>query len=80
MLIVGTQSTVMIFILQLCDCILFQGSDTWKDRDRFKKFAKASLELCKVYMEISSSTGSTKELFTADMHLKNIIRQARYLF
>ncbi|KAG5148551.1 hypothetical protein JHK82_015432 [Glycine max] len=25
-----------------------QGSDTWKDRDRFKKFAKVSLELCQV--------------------------------
>ncbi|KAK7282181.1 hypothetical protein RIF29_10778 [Crotalaria pallida] len=54
-----------------------QGSDTWKDLDRFKKFAKASVELCKVYMEISSSTGSRKELFTAEMHLKNIIKQAR---
>ncbi|KAJ1386499.1 Tetratricopeptide-like helical domain superfamily [Sesbania bispinosa] len=54
-----------------------QGSDTWKDQDCFKKFAKASLELCKVYMEISSSTGSIKELFTAEMHLKNIIRQAQ---
>ncbi|KAI4336436.1 hypothetical protein L6164_014965 [Bauhinia variegata] len=54
-----------------------QGSDTWKDRDRFSKFAKASLELCKVYMEISSSTGSRKELFTAEMHLKNIIKQAQ---
>nr|XP_025615897.1 tetratricopeptide repeat protein 27 homolog isoform X2 [Arachis hypogaea] len=54
-----------------------QGSDTWKDRDRFKKFAIASLELCKVYMEISSSAGRTKELYTADMHLKNIIKQAQ---
>ncbi|OIW21816.1 hypothetical protein TanjilG_11551 [Lupinus angustifolius] len=57
-----------------------QGSDTWKDEDRFQKFAKASLELCKVYMEISSSTGSRKGLFTAEMHLKNIIKQARHLF
>lgn len=54
-----------------------QGSDTWNDRDRFQKFAKASLELCKVYMEISTSTGSIKELFTAEMHLKNICRQAQ---
>ncbi|KAE9608627.1 putative 43kDa postsynaptic protein [Lupinus albus] len=54
-----------------------QGSDTWKDQDRFRKFAKASLELCKVYMEISSSTGSRKELFTAEMHLKNIIKQGQ---
>lgn len=60
--------------------VFFQGSDTWKDKDRFQKFAKASLELCTVYMEISSSTGSVKELFTAEMHLKNIIKQARYLF
>ncbi|RDX70742.1 Tetratricopeptide repeat protein 27 [Mucuna pruriens] len=48
-----------------------QGSDTWKDRDRFKKFAKASLELCQVYVEIFSSTGSIKQLSTAEMHLKN---------
>ncbi|KAK7350764.1 hypothetical protein VNO77_09697 [Canavalia gladiata] len=54
-----------------------QGSDTWNDRDRFKKFAKASLELCHVYVEISSSTGSIKQLFTAEMHLKNVIRQAQ---
>ncbi|ESW09834.1 hypothetical protein PHAVU_009G160200 [Phaseolus vulgaris] len=53
-----------------------QGSDTWKDRDRFKKFAKASLELCQVYVEIFSSTGSIKQLSTAEMHLKNVIRQA----
>lgn len=54
-----------------------QGSDTWNDRDRFQKFAKASLELCRVYMEISTSSGSIKELFTAEMHLKNICRQAQ---
>lgn len=30
-------------------------------------------------MEISASTGSMKELFTAEMHLKNICRQAKYL-
>ncbi|WVZ18413.1 hypothetical protein V8G54_005735 [Vigna mungo] len=53
-----------------------QGSDVWKDRDRFKKFAKASLELCQVYVEIVSSTGSIKQLATAEMHLKNVIRQA----
>ncbi|CAK7338879.1 unnamed protein product [Dovyalis caffra] len=50
----------------------FIGSDLWKDRDRFKLYARASLELCKVYMEISSSTGSRRELSTADMHLKNV--------
>ncbi|EEF35796.1 conserved hypothetical protein [Ricinus communis] len=56
----------------------YQGSDLWKDRDRFKKFAHASLELCKVYMEISSSTGSRRELFAAEMHLKNTVKQAKY--
>ncbi|XP_050277575.1 uncharacterized protein LOC126719066 isoform X2 [Quercus robur] len=54
----------------------YQGSDLWKDRDRFKSFAQASLDLCKVYMEISSSTGSRPELLAAEMHLKNIIKQA----
>ncbi|PQQ16533.1 tetratricopeptide repeat protein 27 homolog [Prunus yedoensis var. nudiflora] len=54
----------------------YQGSDLWKDRDRFKKFAQSSLELCKVYMEISVSTGSRRELLTAEMHLKNTIKQA----
>ncbi|KDP35721.1 hypothetical protein JCGZ_10493 [Jatropha curcas] len=54
----------------------YQGSDLWKDRERFKKFAHASLELCRVYMEISSSTGSRRELFTAEMHLKNTVKQA----
>lgn len=28
-------------------------------------------------MEISASTGSRKELFAAEMHLKSILRQAR---
>ncbi|VVA28890.1 PREDICTED: tetratricopeptide repeat [Prunus dulcis] len=54
----------------------YQGSDLWKDRDRFKKFAQSSLELCKVYMEISASAGSRRELLTAEMHLKNTIKQA----
>lgn len=54
----------------------YQGSDLWKDTDRFKKFALASLDLCRVYMEISSSTGSQRELLAAEMHLKSIIRQA----
>ena len=59
---------------------LSQGSDLWKDRDRFKSFAQASLDLCKVYMEISSSTGSRRELLAAEMHLKNIIKQVRCLY
>jgi hypothetical protein len=59
---------------------LSKGSDLWKDKDRFKSFAQASLDLCKVYMEISSSTGSRRELLAAEMHLKNIIKQARYLY
>ncbi|CAL5348892.1 unnamed protein product [Camellia sinensis] len=54
----------------------YQGSDLWKDKDRFKKFAHASLELCKVYVEIFSCTGSRQQLFAAEMHLKNIIKQA----
>ncbi|XP_038693277.1 tetratricopeptide repeat protein 27 homolog isoform X2 [Tripterygium wilfordii] len=54
----------------------YQGSDLWNDGGRFKRYARASLELCKAYMEISSSTGSRRELFTAEMHLKNIIKQA----
>ncbi|XP_024041255.1 uncharacterized protein LOC18044936 isoform X1 [Citrus clementina] len=53
----------------------YQGSDLWKDRDRFKRFSYASLELCKVYMEISSSSGSRRELFAAEMHLKNVLKQ-----
>ncbi|KAM6566834.1 hypothetical protein CsatA_025962 [Cannabis sativa] len=54
----------------------YQGSDIWNDRDQFRKFVHASLELCKVYMEISSSTSSRRELFSAEMHLKNTIKQA----
>ncbi|GLT80646.1 hypothetical protein SLA2020_520750 [Shorea laevis] len=64
-----------------CEALLkqvrsYQGSDLWKDRERFKKFARASLELCKVYTEISSSTDSRRELFAAEMHLKNVLKQA----
>ncbi|GMI88685.1 hypothetical protein like AT5G17270 [Hibiscus trionum] len=64
-----------------CEALLkqvrsYQGSDLWKDRDRFKSFAQASLDLCKVYMDISSSTNSRRELLTAEMHLKNTLKQA----
>ncbi|GMH03114.1 hypothetical protein Nepgr_004953 [Nepenthes gracilis] len=54
----------------------YQGSDLWKDADRFKKYACASLELCKVYTEISSSTGSSRVLQAAEMHLHNAVKQA----
>ncbi|ONK58614.1 uncharacterized protein A4U43_C09F14870 [Asparagus officinalis] len=54
----------------------YQGSDLWHDQDRFKKFAHASLQLCKVYMEIASSSGSRRELTMAEMHLRNSVKQA----
>ncbi|KAJ8754915.1 hypothetical protein K2173_015427 [Erythroxylum novogranatense] len=54
----------------------YQGSDLWKDKERFKKFAHASLDLCMVYMKISSSTGSRRELSAAEMHLRNTVKQA----
>ncbi|CAO2842093.1 unnamed protein product [Amaranthus hypochondriacus] len=54
----------------------YQGSDVWKEIDRFKKYVHASLELCKIYMEISSSTRSLKELNAAEMHLRSTIKQA----
>ncbi|XP_022134957.1 tetratricopeptide repeat protein 27 homolog [Momordica charantia] len=54
----------------------YQGSDLWKDKDRYIKFAQASLELCRVYMHISSTTGSQRELYAAEMHLKNTVKQA----
>uniref|UniRef100_A0A2P2K890 Uncharacterized protein n=1 Tax=Rhizophora mucronata TaxID=61149 RepID=A0A2P2K890_RHIMU len=54
----------------------YQGSGLWNDRQRFKHFAHASSELCKVYLEISSSTGSRRELFAAGMHLQNVVKQA----
>ncbi|XP_022745574.1 tetratricopeptide repeat protein 27 homolog isoform X2 [Durio zibethinus] len=56
---------------------LYQGSDLWKDGDRFKRFAHSSLELCKIYMNISSSTGSHRELLIAEMHLQNVLKQGR---
>ncbi|OMO89448.1 Tetratricopeptide-like helical [Corchorus olitorius] len=64
-----------------CEALLkqvrsYQGSNLWKDIDSFKRFAQASLELCQVYMDISSSTGSRRELLTAEMHLKNSLKQA----
>ncbi|ESW10241.1 hypothetical protein PHAVU_009G192300 [Phaseolus vulgaris] len=49
-----------------------QGCDTWKDQDRFKKFAKSSLDLCHVYVDMfSSASGSSKQLSAAELHLKN---------
>lgn len=57
-----------------------QGSDLWKDRDRFVKFANASLELCRVYKELACRNASRRELFAAEMHLKNTIKQASSSF
>ncbi|KZV46784.1 tetratricopeptide repeat protein 27 [Dorcoceras hygrometricum] len=54
----------------------YQGSDLWKDREQFVKFAHASLELCRVYKELALRGSSRKELFTAEMHLKSTIKQA----
>ncbi|KAM3301197.1 tetratricopeptide repeat protein 27 isoform X2 [Capsicum chacoense] len=54
----------------------YQGSELWKDKDRFTKFAHASLELCKVYQEIAQRNGSHRELSAAEMHLKSTIKQA----
>ncbi|KAG0448979.1 hypothetical protein HPP92_027571 [Vanilla planifolia] len=48
----------------------------WNNIERFKKFAKASLLLCSVYMELASFNGSRRELFAAEMHLKNSLKQA----
>ncbi|XP_021751199.1 LOW QUALITY PROTEIN: tetratricopeptide repeat protein 27-like [Chenopodium quinoa] len=54
----------------------YQGSEVWKDIVQFRKYAHASLELCKIYLVISSSAESLRELCAADMHLRNIIKQA----
>ncbi|KGN63294.1 tetratricopeptide repeat protein 27 homolog isoform X2 [Cucumis sativus] len=53
----------------------YQGSDLWKDREKFLKFAQASLELSRVYMHISSTANSQRELYAAEMHLKNTVKQ-----
>ncbi|KAK1437672.1 hypothetical protein QVD17_03468 [Tagetes erecta] len=58
----------------------YQGSELWKDKERFKKFARASLELCKVYMEIGSNNGGRREFYAAEMHLKSTIKQAALRF
>nr|XP_009380070.1 PREDICTED: tetratricopeptide repeat protein 27 homolog isoform X2 [Musa acuminata subsp. malaccensis] len=68
-------------LIMSCEALLkqvrsFQGSELWRDRNRFKKFVHASLQLCKVYMDIASSTGSCRELFTAEMHLRSSVKQA----
>lgn len=54
----------------------YKGSEVWHDQEQFKKFAHASLQLCKVYMEIALSTGSRKELSIAEMDLRSTLKQA----
>ncbi|CAA0817995.1 Protein prenylyltransferase superfamily protein [Striga hermonthica] len=49
----------------------YGGEDVWKDKERFVKFARASLELSHVYKEIASR----RELFAAEMHLKSTIKR-----
>ncbi|XP_047085132.1 tetratricopeptide repeat protein 27 homolog [Lolium rigidum] len=53
-----------------------QGSELFHDYKKFTKFAQVSLQLCKVYMEISSTTGSKRKLLLAEMHLKSSLKQA----
>ncbi|KAM0831147.1 hypothetical protein ACQ4PT_065744 [Festuca glaucescens] len=53
-----------------------QGSGLWHEQKKFTKYAQASLQLCKVYIEISSTTGSRRELLSAEMHLKSSLKQA----
>ncbi|XP_044957834.1 tetratricopeptide repeat protein 27 homolog [Hordeum vulgare subsp. vulgare] len=53
-----------------------KGSELWHDHKKFKKFAQASLQLCKFYMEISSTAGSKRELLLAEMHLKSSLKEA----
>uniref|UniRef100_A0ACD5TVC6 Uncharacterized protein n=1 Tax=Avena sativa TaxID=4498 RepID=A0ACD5TVC6_AVESA len=53
-----------------------QGSGVWHDKKKFTKFAQASLQLCKVYMEISSTTENKQDLLSAEMHLKSSLKQA----
>nr|XP_043608749.1 tetratricopeptide repeat protein 27 homolog [Erigeron canadensis] len=58
----------------------YQGSELWKDKERFVKFAQASLELCNVYVEIGARDGGRRELSAAEMHLKSTIKQAALRF
>ncbi|KAF6983369.1 hypothetical protein CFC21_001570 [Triticum aestivum] len=53
-----------------------KGSELCHDHKKFKKFAQASLQLCKFYMEISSTTGRKQELLLAEMHLKSSLKEA----
>ncbi|CAM0871615.1 unnamed protein product [Alopecurus aequalis] len=53
-----------------------QGSGVWHDKKRFMEFARASLQLCKVKMEISSTTGNRQKLLLAEMDLKSYLKQA----
>ncbi|VFQ79607.1 unnamed protein product [Cuscuta campestris] len=58
----------------------YQGSDLWNDKDRFAKFANASVELCRVYMELASRNARKDELNAAERHLKRTINQAANTF
>lgn len=58
----------------------YQGADLWNNRDRFKSFANASLQLCEVYMDIARSSGNQRELNAAEMHLRSTVKQAAVSF
>ncbi|OMO97487.1 Tetratricopeptide-like helical [Corchorus olitorius] len=66
-------------MVKLLGNILEEGSDLWKDGDRFRRFADALLELCKIYIILSSSIGSHhQQLLSAERELQSAIKQARY--
>ena len=51
-----------------------QGSAWQSNIDEFQKLCQASLQLCDVYMEANLKTGSKKELYSAQLLLKNLLK------
>lgn len=52
-----------------------QGSDWKHNRDRFQKLCQVSLQLSKVYMDIALKSGTKRELYSAQMLLRNLVKQ-----
>jgi hypothetical protein len=64
--------------ISLIYVFLGQGTSWQQNLDKFETFAKASLQLCKAYIETSCHGGGVKELSAAIMHLRNTLKQVMY--
>lgn len=53
----------------------YQGSSWQRNEEKFEQFVKASIQLCKAYMDVVQlGSDGKRELSAAQMHLRNTLK------